>query len=420
MNELLGKAASPPLHLIERASDLPSIAARFGRAEAMAVDVEANGLFAFRPKLCTIQLAWREGSASEGVVVAVVDTLAVPIDALRPALGEAGPVKVLHDLAFDARMLEDAGITLGRVRDTSIAARLLGYKASGLAALLDGELGIKLDKKYQQHDWSERPLSPEQLGYLAGDVLHLLELDERLTAKARALDIEDEIAAECAYRLTASRNPPRDTRPSYVRIKGAAGLDPVGRAVLRRLCEAREEAAERADTPPFKIVSNEALLELARKRPQGLAGVKGALDRAGGRAVRLSWSWLRAIEQGLGDGDVPESERALFEPVRMDRAAVARRKAIEGRISGWRRAEARRRGVDEQVVLPGHCAQALAGVLAGREPGSPGLREAIERIPGMGARRIGRYAEALTALGEECSPAPAGRVGAVDLDEQAR
>lgn len=413
MTEALGGSVI----LVERAADVPAIAARCERADAIALDVEANGLFAYRPRLCAMQLAWREGGE---VCVAVIDTLAAApgVLALSGALGEAGPVKVLHDLAFDARLLDETGMPVGNVRDTSIAARLLGYKSSGLAALLELELGIKLDKRFQQHDWSERPLRPEQLRYLAGDVLHLLELDERLAAKARAIDIEDEIAAECAYRLDAARKPPRDTRPAYVRVKGAAALDAAGRAVLKRLCEARDGVATRADTPAFKIVSNESLLDLARLRPRTISEVAARVGSSGSRAARLAGTWLRAIEDGLRDGDVPEEERAHFEPVRMERSAVARRRSIEGRITGWRRAEAKARGVDEQVVLPGHCAQALAGVLAARAPGSPDLPEAIARIPGLGEKRIARYAgvlgkllDGLPGAGEGSAPATAARDG---------
>jgi hypothetical protein len=62
--------------------------------------------------------------------------------------------------------------------------------------------------------------------------------------------------------------------------------------------------------------------------------------------------------------------------------------------------------VDEQVILPGHCAQALAGVLAAREPGSPDLLEAIAKIPGLGAKRIERYAGVLATLLEGIGGSP--------------
>jgi ribonuclease D len=387
--------------LIEHASDLAPLAQRLPVAGPLALDTEANGLFAFRPRLCTLQLAWTDGDRR---VVVIIDAIATGVAPLARLLGPDGPVKVLHDLTFDARMLSEQGISLGNVRDTSVCARLLGFAATGLSALLDTELGIKLDKQFQRHDWSRRPMQPELLQYLAGDVVHLLELAERLFNKAARLGIEAEIADECAYKLWTAENPPRDTRPAYVRIKGAASLDPAQRAVLRRLVAARDVIAEAGDVPPFKVAANDTLLALARLCP------RRAEDLACGQAwaqrglLTHAQRWLDAIAMGLADADVPEPDRRHLEPVRPDRAAVARRRAVEGRISAWRRREARLRAVDEQVVLPGHCAHDLAEILVATPARDPSLPRRIASIPGIGERRLARYAHLLAALAGEDNP----------------
>src|SRR5215204_4853855 len=112
-------AVHPPCEsmLAQSIPALKAIVARMRTATAIALDVEADGLFAYRPQLCTMQLAWQE---ADRVQVAVVDTLAVPADMLAPLLGACGPIKVLHDLTFDARLLAEAGAPLGNVRDTSV------------------------------------------------------------------------------------------------------------------------------------------------------------------------------------------------------------------------------------------------------------------------------------------------------------
>jgi ribonuclease D len=406
----VGPAASAPadVTLVATPADLARVAGRAARAPRVAVDAEANGLFAFRPSLCTLQLAWPEG---EHTAVAVVDTLAVAAAPLGPLLGPDGPIKVLHDLTFDARLLADAGAPLARVRDTSVAARLLGFTATGLASLLASELGVHVGKELQQHDWGRRPLAAEHVAYLAGDVRHLLALDAHLERRAGALDLGPEIDEECAHKLGAALGPPRDGRPAYVRIKGAAALDPAGRAVLRRLVEARDEVSRAADLPPFKVVSSEVLLELARRRPgtpETLAAVRGALA---GRAGRHAEAWLAAVAAGVRDGDVPGEDRAHFAPPRPDRELAARRRAREAALSAWRRAEAALRGVDEQAVLPGHCAQDLVDALLDNDqrPDPAALAEAIARIPGLGVRRLARYREAFVAL---ASPPPAPRAAA--------
>ena len=384
-------------------ADVERIVERCHRAPRLAVDVEANGLFVYRARLCTVQLAWEEG---DGIAVAVIDTIATSVRPLAPIFGPEGPVKVLHDLTFDARLLDESGAPLARVRDTSVAARFLGFQATGLASLLASELGVTIDKHLQQHDWSRRPLTDEQLVYLAGDVRDLLALDDHLGELSRAREIEDEIAEECQHKLATAKNPPRDTRPGYVRIKGASALDPVGRAVLRRLCRVREDAAEAADVPPFKVVGNETLLAIAAKLPADRAAIQALPGGASGRAGPLGAAFLHAVAAGIKDGDVPEDERAAFLPPRVDREQIAKRRAVEARISAFRRAEARLRGVDEQVVLPGHCAQELADALLAHPSGDPGLGAAVARISGLGACRIARYSSAYAALSENRAPLP--------------
>jgi ribonuclease D len=379
-------------------AEVEQIVERCRRAPRLAVDVEANGLFVYRARLCTVQLAWEEGG---GIAVAVIDTIATSVRPLAPIFGPDGPVKVLHDLTFDARLLDESGAPLSRVRDTSVAARFLGFQATGLASLLASELGVTIDKHLQQHDWARRPLTDEQLVYLAGDVRDLLALDDHLGALSRAREIEDEIAEECQHKLGTAKNPPRDGRPAYVRIKGAAALDPVGRAVLRRLVRVREVAAEAADVPPFKVVGNETLLAIAAKLPTSTSALQALPGGASGRAGPLGAAFLHAVAAGIDDGDVPEDERAAFLPVRIDREQIVKRRAVEARISAFRRAEAKLRGVDEQVVLPGHCATELADALLAHPNGDPELEAAVARISGLGACRIARYSSAYAALSED-------------------
>lgn len=397
--------SAQPLQLITDAAELSKLTARAMRAPMLAVDVEANGLHAYRPRLCTVQLAWPEDA---GLAVAIIDTLAVDIAALVPVLGERGPIKVLHDLTFDARMLAEAGAPLARVRDTSIAARFLGHPATGLATVALTELGVTLTKSLQQHDWARRPLSAAQLDYLASDVSHLLALNERLGARAAAKDLDEEIAEECAHRLANALAPPRDPRPSYVRIKGAASLGDSERAVLRQLVEARDALAREADVPAFKLMGGEALLELARVRPTTVSALEQVRGASIGAARRHARVWIAAIERGLSDGRIPDEDAVHFERPKIDRATVAVQRAREARLFAWRRREALARGIDEQAVLPGHCAQALIAVSLRHEPDASALEASLRQIAGLGARRMSRYGDALLALARGQVPANLG------------
>ena len=386
-------------YLITLPLQLRAIAERCFQAPRIALDCEGNGLHAYRSQLCALQLAWYEGRQ---LAVAIVDTLALDLTPLAKTLGPDGPPKVLHDLTFDARMLADRGLRLANVRDTSVAARFLGERATGLAALVSSRLGIELEKGLQSHDWSERPFTSRQLSYLAGDVLHLLDLEAKLRDETRELDIVEEVALECHYKLWTALEPAKDSRAPHERIKGYNKLTPLQQAVLFRLCEAREEIAERIDKPPFKVASNRVLLELARKRPADQRALRQFKNRSVHRNGRR---WLAAIRRGESDGE-PPTPTAGPEPSPLTRREIRLRKHLDAALSNWRRAEAEARGVDIQVVLPGHCTGPVVGALARyRDDDERAVREALHYVRGLGSHRINRYGDALIALAVQASEA---------------
>ncbi len=386
---------------IDDVAGMRALLAQLEGVEELALDVEANGMFVYRARLCLMQL----GYVARGTPgVAIIDTLSVDPAPLAELLGPRGPRKILHDLAFDARLLAEYQIPLGRVSDTSVLARFVGLEATGLASVAGSVLGVELTKGLQQHDWSERPVTPRQRDYLASDVAYLLPLFHALRARAQALDVLEEADEETAYRLRSALEPAASTRPSWSRLKGSAELGPVARAVLRRGYALRERLAAEIDRPSHRVVSNDRLLELARRRPTSPA----ELARVLGGGAELG-AWLEAVRSGIADGDVPEQERAALEPRLLPAESVARRRRAEGLVSSWRAREAERRGIDPQAVLPGHCASALASLL--HEPPPPEQRrERMAAIDGVGARRIERHAEAWLALFDvlDASPAPKG------------
>jgi len=366
---------------------------------AVALDAEANGLHAFRARLCVLQIAWRDG---DNVVMAVIDTLELNLSPLAKLLSNAGPVKIVHDLTFDARILQERGITLGRVRDTSVAARFLGESSTGLASLVEANFDVKLSKFFQEHDWSQRPFTSEQLEYLTGDVRYLFDLDELLSRRASELDIAAEVATECDYKLlTALRPTRREGQPAWASVKGHKSLDALGTAILRELVNTRTALAETADLPPFRIAPNGLLLEIARKRIGKASAIRRLCGKRKG-AARHTDAWSRAVHQGTINGAPPPEELAALEPKRLPRAESRERKAIEKLLNAWRRREANTRNVDVQVILPGHCCGPVAAALWSTPPGDhDALVQALDAVEGFGSFRTRRYGPSLGALVQE-------------------
>jgi ribonuclease D len=390
--------AAGPARIVATPDELAALASRLRRdgptTPRVAVDLEASGMFAYRARLCTVQIAWDAGAS-----IAIVDTIAVPPTVLAGVLGRDGPLKIVHDVAFDARLLAEQGIELGNVHDTAVAAHMLGRAATGLASLLESMLGVHLAKEMQQHDWRKRPLDDAGLAYLAADVANLDRLEGALWAEVAGKGIEREVAAETEYRIgsaiAAARAPQRD--PPYVRIRGIDRLSERELAGLRAIAEVREREAERRDVPVHRVMPNETLLEIARRRPatrEDLARVRGVPASS---ARTLVDDMVRALAEA-GDS-LPEDERARMEKPRVPTAEHRARRDRESRLIAWRRDEATRRGVDPQVVLPGHCLKDAAG----SEPA--GLDE-LARVPGIGPFRVERDGEAIlrTLRGEGGSP----------------
>ncbi|MDB4935492.1 MAG: Ribonuclease [Labilithrix sp.] len=376
-------AREKPL-LITREDELSRVAARLAKRPRVAFDLESNGMHAYRATACIIQLACDDE-------VIIIDALATSLLPIGELLASQETEKIVHDVAFDARILAEAGVTLANARDTSLAARMLSRPATGLASLLESELGVHIDKKMQQHDWGERPLTSAMLTYLAGDVANLSALADRLFDEVRARGIADEVEEETRYRLAQAIGGAgvEEPRPAYVRLKGIDRVPAVELPILRHLANIREQLARELNVPPYKVLGPDVLFEIAKKKPETLdelAKIRGAMG--GRRARSIANELLDAVAAGIEDGAIPDEERVWFEKPKVPGGVLRARRAREQRLTKWRKEEAKKRGVDEQVVLPGHCLQDLADI---EEPSL----EAVAAVPGLGAFRVSRDGAAL-------------------------
>jgi ribonuclease D len=255
------------------------------RAETVvALDSESNSFHAYRERVCLLQISTRHGDW-------VVDPLAVDVRPLGGVLCD-GRETVLHGADYDVRCLaREYGWRFPRLFDTMVAARRLGAPGLGLSALVEAHFGVRLSKAHQRSDWGRRPLTPEQLVYAAFDTHYLLPLRDRLAGEIEARGLDAAARAEFA-RIAGAEPRERVFDPEgWRRIRGARELDPSGAAVLRALFVAREARARALDRPPFKVLADPTMVELARKRPasrealRAIPGVTESVLRRMGDAI---------------------------------------------------------------------------------------------------------------------------------------
>lgn len=307
----------------------------------LAWDLEADSLHHYREKVCLIQIATSEE-------VFLVDPLAIQdLSPLAALLENPAIRKVFHGADYDIRSLHrDFSLSVHNLFDTMIACQLLGEKEVGLAAVLKKRFGAELDKRYQKADWSRRPLDAGMIAYAAADTSYLValyrQLEKELAVRGRLSWVEE----ECEL-LSEVRAADREGEPLYLRFKGANRMDRRTLAVLEELLQFRDERACLSDRPPFKILSNETLRELAEKKPstlQDMAGVPGLPARS---LERYGRDILKAVAQGCS---VPEGELPLIaRPVRPERDAE--REDRLKRLKRWREGKALALGIDAGILV---------------------------------------------------------------------
>ena len=245
---------------------------------SVAVDCEAAGFHRYSDRICLIQLSTLDRTW-------VLDPLSMdPAPYVRPVLEDPAVPVYMHGAAYDLRLLRrDLEIEVAGLRDTQVAASLLGEPSVGLQALLERHLGVKVSKKYQRADWARRPLTEEMLAYAADDTRHLHELTailEDLLAEAGREQWADE---EYHWLMTSIQDPePKEAVDPVTRVKGARTLGPLECTALRESLLWRDEIARNMDRAPFRVISDQTLLALAKDRPgsvAALAGLKGVSPR---------------------------------------------------------------------------------------------------------------------------------------------
>lgn len=264
------------MHIIKSERDLESALDAIAGHPLLAVDTEAAGYHRYRDRVCLIQLSSRTETW-------VVDALAVDIAALAPVLRDERTEIVLHDADYDLRLLaRDHDLRVARLFDTKIAAQLLGESTIGLASLVERFLGVQLDKTHQRADWARRPLTQQQLEYAADDTRHLPALRDRLADELNRADRMDWAREEFGLRVSA---PPDTAEPqveAFWKLRNTRDLRGKQLAVLRAVHSWRDEKARARDVAPFRVISNDAVVGIARACPRtkkALAGVDGMTAR---------------------------------------------------------------------------------------------------------------------------------------------
>src|SRR5450759_245294 len=289
----------------------------------LALDTDFMGEGRYRTLLCLVQLAIPEGSAQAGPIE-LVDPLQDGLDCspLAAVLADPAIQVVVHagrqDVALVRRWL---ATDVRNVFDTQVAGGFVGLGAqSSYESLLSELLGVRLRKTASFTRWDSRPLSPEQLGYAREDVVHLLELAAELEQRLTALGRRRWAQEECQPLERSSDE--RDPEAIFARLPRVGGLNVPGRAVARELVDWREETAARQDRPVQGVLSDAALMELAKRRPSSSGELERIRGLGAGASGRRAGELLAVVRRAAERAEQPPPPDHRPPPPRPDDAPL--------------------------------------------------------------------------------------------------
>ncbi len=316
--------------------------ARAGRR--IAIDTEFMGEGRYRTLLCLIQIAAPRPDAEDRIEV--IDPLQEGLDAtpLAQILADPAIEIVVHagrqDIALLRRYLDTE---VRNIFDTQLAAGFAGLPAqASYESLLADVLGVRVAKSASFTRWDKRPLSAEQLSYAREDVLHLLELADRLKDRLGERGRLEWARQECAALERASDE--RDLETIYARLPRVRSLRGESQGIARELVEWRERTAARQDRTVQSVLADAALVEIAKRRPRtthDLEQIRGVNQHS---MRRRGDDVLAAVQRGRGrSAPALDDERRAGAPDPADAPLIALCEALA-------RARSREAGLAYELV----------------------------------------------------------------------
>lgn len=254
------------IEYINRIDQLDSLCQRISQQPWIALDTEFLREKTYYPKFCLLQIATPDW-------VVCVDPIAISdLSPLLEAIYNPNIVKVLHACRQDLEIFfKITGKIPGPIFDTQIAAPLLGFQENpGYAMLVSSFLNINLNKAHTRTDWSERPLSSDQIQYAADDVIYLCKIYKLMTEQLEKLGRLDWLESDFAL-LNNVELYHIEPENAWIKIRGKNKLTGKQLSIMQTLTEWRERTAQEENKPRSWLIQDDFLLELAKLQPVTIA-----------------------------------------------------------------------------------------------------------------------------------------------------
>jgi len=323
---------------VDQPQKLRNVIDELSDQDVLAIDTESNSLHAYHEHVCLIQFSTHTKDI-------LIDALVLPdLSLLGPIFSSDRIKKIFHAGEYDLIcLLRDYHFQFSNIFDTMIAARTLGFQHVGLGSLLEKYFSVHMNKKYQKANWGKRPLDPEMLEYARMDSRYLIPLAEILEDELRIKSLLD-LASEDFSRLAKNTQVTTEAnREDFWKIKGARDLTPQQAAVLKSVYQFRESMAKKQNRPPFKVLGQQSLVEIAEKPPVKQSNLDKIPSLSTRQAQRYGRGLMIAVAKGKkAPPEFPSHHKRQKKPVL---------KRIDS-LRAWRKQKGLALGVPSDVILP--------------------------------------------------------------------
>jgi ribonuclease D len=238
------------------------------KSSVIAVDTEAElNLHAYGETLCLVQIF-------DGFNAVLIDPLKIDTELLKSLFENRNILKVIYDASSDLSLMKNSyGIEIKSILDLRPAVTLLNLEKQDLHSVIFSELGVVLENKakFQQHNWTLRPISAEAIEYAISDVSYLLKLKDTLLKKICENQLMD------SYILNnlkiQNKDYTRNPEDKYTRINGFQYLKDDEKLVALEVGKVIEKYACEYNIPSHWIINKNDVIDII-KDPECLDRIK--------------------------------------------------------------------------------------------------------------------------------------------------
>ncbi|MCA9048354.1 MAG: HRDC domain-containing protein [Planctomycetaceae bacterium] len=309
-----------PGQVISYHEDFVDLCEHIRESGLVAFDTEFVSESTYRPELGLLQFATEERCAA-------VDPLSVG-DLARwwEIMADDTTTVVVHGGQAEIRFcLQQIGRAPKHLYDIQIAEGFRGrsYPLS-YSAIVHRVLGIQVDGSQTRTDWLRRPLSAEQIRYALEDVQHVLEIWHRqrtwLSERGRLEWAEGETRSLIDGIVADELQPP------WTRLSGIHKLNRRELLIVQKLAAWREEEAAFRNRPARRILRDDLLIDLAKRKPTTRQKALATRDLNRPEYKRRLDDMVAVIQEAVSvpDSELPDRQRCRRQEPSSDEQVISK------------------------------------------------------------------------------------------------